>query len=476
MRPLRLLLALAAPAVLAAAVAVGSATGARAAAPQDVTITSADGTPIAATLVLPDGTPPEGGWPAIVFLHGLAGTRAQGISVAEAMGVGRQYAVLAFDARGHGQSGGKVELDGPKEVADTRAVFEWLRDRADVSDTRIGAWGVSYGGAAVLGSLVAGVPWAAAETAITFSDLTRALYPQGLAKSGIMAGFVASLDASRVDPVVTAARDAAFRGDTAGVTAFGAARSSISRLGSVRVPVYVMQGRRDFAFDLDQGLPAFRALGGPKRLWIGNVGHAVSSFPGPDTNAMLADGKRWFDRFLLGEQNGVDRAPAVTIAGEGSARTTALAALPPTTALAFAAAAPERLESPSARATWALGRVAKAVEVFGAPVVTVQATAGGGWSRLVAVLSATGKGPAKLIAVGGTPLRPGAQRATIRLISTATVVPAGSRLTLTLASSSSTAPGTASLTYLDLPLPDAATLSLAGVRLALPVLKTPIAR
>ena len=39
---------------------------------QDVAIPMDDGVSIAATLYLPDGSPPAGGWPAIVFLHGLA--------------------------------------------------------------------------------------------------------------------------------------------------------------------------------------------------------------------------------------------------------------------------------------------------------------------------------------------------------------------------------------------------------------------
>lgn len=477
MSPVRLPLALVALALaVVAALAAGLAPAARAATPQDVTITSPDGTALAATVIVPDGTPPEGGWPAIVFLHGLAGNRSQGLAIADSMGASSQYVVLAFDARGHGSSGGKVELDGPKEVADTRAVFEWLRDRPDVSDTQIGAFGISYGGGAVLNSLVAGVPWAAAETCITFSDLGRALYPQGLAKSGIVAGFIGSLDPARVDPVVTAARDAVFKGDTAAVTAFASARSSIRGLGAVRTPVYVMQGRRDFAFDLDQGLPAFRALAGPKKLWIGNIGHAVASFPGVDTPAMLADGRKWFDRFLTGARNGVDEGSQVTIAGEASAKTTSLAALPATVATTFTSTATRTMPNRAARGTWKLGPTTKPLEVMGAPAVTVQATASAGWPRLVAVLTAASKAGVKLIAVGGAPVKQGSSKTTVRLISTATVVPAGSTLTLTIGASSSIAPGTAALTYLDLPFPDAAKLAVKGVTLSLPVLKAPLAR
>ncbi len=62
-------------------------------------------------------------------MHGLGGTRASTLAVAQAMGIGERYAVLAYDARGHGQSGGLIGIDGPKEIADVKSVFAWLRDR-----------------------------------------------------------------------------------------------------------------------------------------------------------------------------------------------------------------------------------------------------------------------------------------------------------------------------------------------------------
>ena len=60
-----------------------------------------DGVSIAATLYVPDGAPPAGGWPAIVFLHGLAGNRQQMNALVEGYGfTGGSYAILTFDARG----------------------------------------------------------------------------------------------------------------------------------------------------------------------------------------------------------------------------------------------------------------------------------------------------------------------------------------------------------------------------------------
>ena len=79
-------------------------------------------------------------------------------------------------------------------------------------------------------------------------------------------------------------------------------------------------------------------------------------------------------------------------------------------------------------------RLRKAVEIFGTPTVQVGIGASGGWSRLVAVLTArTPQGKEILVAAGGVPTANGARRLTIRLGSQATFVPRGSRLTLTLA-------------------------------------------
>ena len=210
---------------------VGNAPAATAA-KQDVSIPMDDGVSIAATLYLPDGTPPAGGWPAIVLLHGLAGNRQQMNALVELSGLaGQEYAILTFDARGHGASGGLVGVDGPREVADTSAVHDWLAARPDVSDTKIGAFGISYGGGAVFNSLVAGVPWAVVVTAQTWVDLYSALMPQGLVKSGAVAGLAGSIPPERRDPSLVAVQAAALTGDAAAVKAWTDARSSLAKLG-----------------------------------------------------------------------------------------------------------------------------------------------------------------------------------------------------------------------------------------------------
>src|SRR5215212_7759410 len=65
----------------------------------EVSLAMDDGVSLAATLFLPNGTPP-GGWPAVLLLHGLGGTRASVASIAADFLVPHGYAVLTYDARG----------------------------------------------------------------------------------------------------------------------------------------------------------------------------------------------------------------------------------------------------------------------------------------------------------------------------------------------------------------------------------------
>jgi predicted acyl esterase len=209
-----------------------------------------------------------------------------------------------------------------------------------------------------------------------------------------------------------------------------------------------MQGRRDFAFGIEQATRAYALVAGPKRLWLGNHGHSPSTFPAADTSAMLAEGREWFDRFLAGAPNGIDTRPPVVIAEEGSTQVRRLAALPRTTTATTRFARGATIAR-TGKATFRGAALRAPVEVFGAPTVSVRVRSGN-WTRLVAVLTArTPAGQEIVVSAGGVPLS-GAKTYTIGLIQQVTRVPRGSRFTVTLAASS-TAQNPANLLYLDLP-------------------------
>jgi hypothetical protein len=108
--------------------------------------------------------------------------------------------------------------------------------------------------------------------------------------------------------------------------------------------------------------------------------------------------------------------------------------------------------------------------------VRTSVAASGGWSRLVAVLTArTPQGKEIVVAAGGVPTKRGAQKLTIKLSSQATFIPRGSRLTLTLGSST-LAQSSSNLLYLDLPMPPSARVRVGSAVLTLPGLRTPVTR
>ena len=463
--------ALAAALVLFVGDATGSATS-----KQELTIRMDDGVSIDATLYLPDGTPPAAGWPAIVFLHGFGQNRAVTDGIATGYGfVGQRYAVLTFDARGHGRSGGLVSVDGPREIADTRAVFQWLADRPDVDGNNIGGWGLSYGGGAVLNSLVAGVPWAAVVGVETWTDLYSALVPQGLVKSGLVAGLAALIPEAKRDPSLTAVQAAAFAGNTAAVKPWAAERSSLSKLGSVTTPVFIAQGRRDFLFGIDQGAQAFQRVKGPKVLYVGLHGHAPSTFPAADSTVLMTRVREFFDCWLADTLCDPARASVYvapeTFTGQVPRRGATLPPVRPTV-VAFPGVSTFAKTGKAVRSA----PLRQTVEVYGSPTIKTSVAASGGWSRLVAVLTArTPQGKEIVVAAGGVPTKRGAQKLTIRLSSQATFIPRGSRLTLTLGSSS-LAQSTSNLLYLDLPMPPTARVRVGSAVLTLPGLRTPVTR
>ncbi len=454
----------------------GDATGAAAVAKQDVSIPTDDGISIAATLYLPDGAAPAEGWPAIVFLHGLSGDRQSLNALVEAYGLaGQSYALLTFDARGHGQSGGLVGIDGPREVADTRAVRDWLAARADVSDTKIGAWGASYGGGAIFNSLVAGVPWAAVVTVQTWTDLYSALMPQGLVKSGLVAGLAGSIPPEKRDPSLAALQAAAFAGNIAAVKPWADERSSLSKLGSVTTPVFMAQGRRDFLFGIDQGTRAFQRLKGPKTLYVGLHGHAPSSFPAADTSFLMAKVRTWFDCHLRGTGCDANQTSVYVVPENFAGQVARRGTLPPVSPT-FVSFPGVTTFARGGRAVRTSAPLRRAIEAYGAPSVQTSIAASGGWSRLVAVLTArTPAGKEIVVSAGGAPTKPGAQKVTIQLINQATFLPRGSRLTLTLASSS-TAQSVSNLLYLDLPMAARARARVGTAILKLPGLRTPVTK
>jgi hypothetical protein len=217
-------------------------------------------------------------------------------------------------------------------------------------------------------------------------------------------------------------------------------------------------------------------LQGPKALYIGDFGHSPSTFPGPDLAEVLRRSEAWFTRYLA--HGPAFPYPPFALAPDpwrGTARS--LKSLPATRKARFLFRGRNALTG-KGKAERTSRALPARLETFGSGRVRVQARIAGGWSRLVAVLTArTPRRKTIVVSEGGvnTSGLHGTRTLTINLLSDATLVPRGSKLTLTLASNS-LAQDPGNLLYLDLPMPPRARISLGPARLDLPVLRRPVSR
>jgi branched-chain amino acid transport system substrate-binding protein len=457
-----------------AALASVCAASANAATPQQLTIPMSDGAKLACSLTLPDGTPPAGGWPGVMLFHGLGGKHQDLEPLATQFLAPAGYAALACDARGHGTSEGLFDLDGPRDVQDTKELFAWFTARPDVSDTQIGALGISLGGGLLWNSLAAGVPFKAIVPVITWTNLVTALAPQGnLTKSGLVPYLAGLVPTSRWDPQITALIPSfATSGDLAGPTAFGVSRSVVATLPSTTTPTLLVQGRHDFLFDIDQALTAYRNLHGPKALYVGDLGHVPASNPAAELPTIYGTAVKWFDRFLKGTANGIEKTHVVLAHDPWDGATTTYAGVPPTKTVSV------NLPG-SSTITGSAGKVVRSVRITGGPhetfgdsTVTVKYSGAQSWDRLVAVLTVAGN-PTP-ITVGGVKVSGASGTATIRLLDEAVKVPAGKKLVLYL-SSTSLAQSPANGLFLSAVQPSAQ-ITIGKATLKLSVLKKAVSR
>jgi predicted acyl esterase len=441
----------------------------------DQTVMASDGVAMATTLYEPTGTAPAGGWPAVIMFHGLGGTRGSMNTIAEQTFATQGYAVLTADHRGHGESGGLFNTDGPREIQDARELFDWLAARPEIDKAHIGAWGISLGGGVVWGALKAGVPFAAAETVETWVDLAQALAPNNLSKSGAVFQFLNSVPEARTDPALLAIKgDALNSTNLPAVRAYADARSANTALSSIKTPVLVFQGRRDFAFGIEQGLAAYNGLGGPKRLYIGDFGHAPSTFPGTDVSEVFAEGTRWFEHYLKGVAATPDKTPVELAPDPWKGKARPYAVLPKRTTVHTKTVRLNKTFGTNGKVVTTFTLPNRKLETFGSPVVTITAATKTQAKQVVAVLEAVKGSTSTIVSEGGTALPAGKTSWTISfsLISDTALIAKGSKLRLTL-SWTTTAQNSANLLYLT-GVPDGSSLTIKSAYVTLPVLKNPV--
>ncbi len=121
---------------------------------RDVTFAAGDGTRLSGWYV------PGRGDAAVILMHGSHGTRTATLPHLRMLATAG-YGVLAFDARGHGRSGGQTNALGWRGADDVAGAVDFLRRQPGVNPDKIAALGLSMGAEQALRAAGGGIPLAA---------------------------------------------------------------------------------------------------------------------------------------------------------------------------------------------------------------------------------------------------------------------------------------------------------------------------
>ncbi|MCL4261576.1 MAG: alpha/beta fold hydrolase [Anaerolineae bacterium] len=147
---------------------------------------------------------------AVILLHGYTGTRYSALQYAPLFWE-RGCDLLAYDARGHGESSPAFHTYGYHERQDARAAYEWLLTRTGLEPDQVGLTGVSYGAATSLQAapllpeaafIIADSPYESLEAIVSkqavdqFGEWTKLFVPAAFAIAEMRAAF----DVAEVSP------------------------------------------------------------------------------------------------------------------------------------------------------------------------------------------------------------------------------------------------------------------------------------
>ena len=279
-----------------------------------------------ATIYLPRATPA----PAVILAHGFGGSKDDLAERAQSLS-DRGYVVLAYSARGFGTSTGQISMNSPQfEVADARAMIDFLSTRSDVlqdveGDPRVAIAGGSYGGALAL--LTAGyddrVDAVAAD--ITWNDLQTSLFGQSAATGDDIPGVFKSLwtgnffgvgvinrdgsvtECGRFTPQWCRAYTQAAADGVVSVEsgALMAASSPASITSRITAPTLISAGQADSLFPISQAnanaeqITAAHPDTPLKVVWHGG-GHDGGIDESERLDNLAGD---WFDNYLKGDRS-----------------------------------------------------------------------------------------------------------------------------------------------------------------------------
>ncbi len=282
----------------------------------DLAITTSDSVLLDATIMKPSGTPPPGGFPGIVLVHGFGGSKDEMLTVSLLLAT-KGYAALAYSVRGQGNSGGLSTVVGDRERRDLLEVIQHFRSVADIDSERLGVTGGSQGGVHSWMAAVDRMPGVRVVAPLLATpNFARALVPNGCVRYGLT--YEMSLGSVRYSPDRDRVRDFVIADQYDSVLAYADARNLANSIDSVNIPVFQELGWADYLFPVNGGIDAAARLTArniPVRSYYGTNGHGEPT-NSQETLFQLDQTLQWFDHWLKGLPLSQDSLPVVFYADD----------------------------------------------------------------------------------------------------------------------------------------------------------------
>jgi X-Pro dipeptidyl-peptidase len=242
--------------------------------------------------------------------------------------VPRGYAFVAVDLPGTNRSTGCEDVGGREEVLGAKAVIDWLNGRAEAfhadgtpavatawTNGKVGMIGKSWDGSVANGVAATGV--SGLKTIVPISSISSWYdYERfnGVLRSPSYPFFLNQAVTGRSDADCAAALDSLNTGSddaTGNFNAFWAQRDFRPDASKVRASVFVVHGINDTNVTTSQFALWWNQLRVPKKMWLSQMSHVD---PFDIRRADWVDTlHQWFDFYLQGLHNGIDRAPPVSL-------------------------------------------------------------------------------------------------------------------------------------------------------------------
>ncbi|MER5789601.1 CocE/NonD family hydrolase [Streptomyces sp. NPDC001980] len=286
-----------------------------------VDITGDGGTTLKANVVTPAGADGSHRHPLLVMPTSWGFPQVQYLAQAQKL-ADSGYVVVAYNVRGFWQSGGGIEVAGPPDVADASKVIDWALANTPSDAGHIGMAGVSYGAGISLLAAAHDKRIKAVASLSGWADLIDSIYSGRTEHSQATAlldgvGLVTGRPSAETSQVF---KDffAADLSKEQELIDWGKKRSAATYVDQINkngAAIMLANAWGDTIFPPNQIADFYGRLTGPKRLELRPGDHATAELTGLFglPNDVWTDTERWFDHYLKGEDNGIDRERPVQL-------------------------------------------------------------------------------------------------------------------------------------------------------------------